>query len=42
MDLIGSGAGKIAGFCSNSDIISGFITHRILWTVDILSAHQIR
>jgi hypothetical protein len=42
MDLTGSGVGKIAGLCSDSDKISGFITHKILWTVDILSAHHIR
>lgn len=42
MDLIGPGAGKIAGFCSDVDMISGFIKCRILWTADILSAHQIK
>jgi hypothetical protein len=40
MDFIGSGACRIAGLCSDSDIISGFITE-ILLTVDLLSANEI-
>jgi hypothetical protein len=40
MDFTGLRAGRIAGLCSDSDIISGFITE-IMLTVDLLSAVEI-